>query len=128
MSFTLHRGGFPGIAAGTIADRSVVGLHTAGERAVVALATDNVEPFGVVETGAASGAAVTVYEPGSVVEVIAGASVAHGNRVAVGSGGLVPIAGASGTANYQVGRAVSAANPGGIFSVYVSPKQLGGLA
>lgn len=78
------------------------------------------------------GESVAVHVDGEVVKVIAAASMGPGADVHIASGAsgrFQPVAGASGTANTSVGQNVSgAAAAGEVFSLYVSPRQLGGLA
>lgn len=113
-----------------------------GVRAVVALATTADEPIGVTgEIGAPAGEPVAVYDRGSIMKGVAGATITDGGdigyvgatTVAGASGNfsqplLGPVAAASGAKVYRVGQAVMPAVPGQVFSFYVSPKQLSGLA
>lgn len=132
----LHRWAFPGIAASNIGAGNAVGLTaSAAERQFVPLATCNVEPFGIALATAAAAAAtppfsaaVPVVDQGNVIKVTAIGSTGVGADIGVGSSnnGLAPVAGASGVVVWRVGKAVSPAAAGEIFSLYVSPRQLSG--
>lgn len=131
-AFELHRGGFPGKAASAISAGAVVGLDAGDvQRQVVPLATLNAEPFGVALASAVNpGDAVTVLEPFDVVKVTAAASLGHGADIGIAStnGAVGPIAAASGVVKWRIGRSLSAAAAGEVFSLYINPRQLGGLA
>jgi hypothetical protein len=108
-----------------------VRLNPSANRSVVAAATNNVEIQGFVSDASyAAGEAVTVYGDGDVVEAIAGASLGAGADIGIAStnGALGPVAGASGTARYRVGRSLESAAAGERFSVLVKPGQLSGLS
>lgn len=118
------------IAASAMNPRTAVKLDTI-EGQVVPVATKGVEPMGL--TGAASaplGGAVVVYGPGNIVKAVAGASLGANTPIGVAStnGALGPVAGASGSAVWQVGTSRTAAGAGERFSLYVNPRQLSGLA
>jgi hypothetical protein len=121
----------PFTAASDIVPYKPVLLDTgSAKRQVVPLATNNVEPVGIVGPATAlRGEAVTVYGEGAVVEAICVASIGAGQDVAGAStnGALGLVAGASGVTRYRVARTLEAAGAGERFSVYVSPKQLSNL-
>lgn len=130
-AFELHRGGFPAIAGSNVNDHVAV-QHDVGDtqRQVLPAASKNVEPVGVTLASAVAGNPVTVFDYGNVVKVTAGASLGAGSEVGVAStnGALGPVAGASGSVVWSVGRSETAAAPGEVFSLYVRPRQLSGLA
>lgn len=131
-AFELHRSGFPALAASALSAGQLVSHDTGDtQRQVVPIATVNVEPLGVALASAANpGDAVTVMDRGSVVKVLAAASLGAGADVgnvgATTSLGLV--AGASGVVKWAAGKSMTAAAAGEVFSFYVNPRQLGGLA
>lgn len=132
-AFELHTNGFPGIAASAIAMGAVVGLDVGDvQRQVLPLATVNAEPHGIALASAVNpGDGIPVINRiGDVIKVTAIASLGHGADVGIAStnGGLGPITGASGVVKWRVGRAVTAAAASEVFSLYVSPRELGGLA
>lgn len=133
MAFELTRNAFPGIAASAVIPHQVVRLAAgSGERGVCPVASSNEEPLGIALASAAIGEAVTVYDLGNVAKGVAGASVGAGALVAVAvtasAPGVRPVSGASGAAEWAVGRTVSAANTSEKLSIFVHPRQLGGLA
>lgn len=131
-AFELHSDGFPLKAASAISINAVLGLDTGDvQRQVIPLATNNVEPFALAIASAPTpGDALTGMVPGDVVKAVAAASLGHGTDVGIAStnGALGPVAAASGVVRWRVGRSVSAAAAGETFSLYISPRQLGGLA
>jgi hypothetical protein len=138
MAFELHRHGFQQAlkAASQLLPRTTVRLAGSNALFVLPCASWNQRPFGVTAnathgaSGLASDDAVTVYEEGNVVKAVAAASLGVGVEVAVGStnGRLVPLAAASGTPAWAVGISESPAGDGEVFSLYVKPRQTGGLA
>lgn len=131
MAFELHDRPFPGIAASNIAGGAAVKLAGTGEREVCTVASLNEEVFGVTHTAATRGEAVAVHVPGEVVKVTAAGTVTQGSDVvfSAASAGYVTQAPASGMVRHAVGKSVSPlALPGETFSLYIRPKQLGGLA
>lgn len=125
MAFELHRGAFPGLAASAIDAHQAVRLVDA-ERGVAPANAGNQEPFGVALATAAQGEAVTAHDVGNVVKAVAGASLGAGANVGVtgATASLSPIAGASGVIRFSVGKSVTAAATGEVFSLYVNPQQL----
>lgn len=113
-----------------------------GVRTVVGIATTNEEPIGITgERGAAGGNPVTVYDAGNQMQGIAGATVTDAGDVGIvgattvaGPSGnfsqplLGPVSGASGGRVWRIGTAQQLAVPGQIFTFFVSPRQLSGLA
>ena len=132
MAFELHGDAFPGIAASNIAAGQAVLLASgSAERTVHPVPSNNEEPFGITHAAATRGEAVAVHLPGEVVKVTAAGTVISGSDVvySTASLGYVSQAGASGVVRYAAGKSVSAAaNPGETFSLFIRPKQLGGLA
>lgn len=132
-SFELHRNGFPGKAASAMAALQVVSQDTGDtQRSVLAVATFNVEPLGItLATAANAGDAVTVFDRGNVVKTLAAASLGAGADVGVvgatTSLGLCA-AGASGVLKWSVGKSMTAAAAGEVFSFYVNPRQVSGNA
>jgi hypothetical protein len=133
-AFELYRWTFPGIAASAInAGDAVLQTASAAERQFVSAATANQEPFGIaLATAAQAGAtppftaAVPVVDLGNTIKVTAIASLGVGADVGVAStnGGLGPVAAASGTDIWRVGKAVGPASAGEVFGLYVSPRKL----
>lgn len=119
---------YPGIAASVIQDRHVVGLTTTAERAVVPLAAGTVEPHGITGASALLGEAVTIYGQGNYCKAVANASLGFGQYVGVSGAtkSLGIVAGASGTVVWAVGRSVTAAAAGEVFTFYVNPTKLSG--
>lgn len=113
-----------------------------GVRAVISIATTSDEAIGISgEVGAAGGQPIAIYDRGSTMKAVAGATITDGGDVGyvgattvAGPSGnysqplLGPVSGASGSKVFRVGQAVMAAVPGQVFSFYVSPRQLSGLA
>jgi hypothetical protein len=133
MAFELHSGPvFPGVAASPLGARQGVRLSASGPaRGVIPVTATGAEFFGITgDATAAAGDAVRVYLEGNVVKAKAAASLGQNADVGVNSAtdGFVPITGASGIAHQVVGKALEAAAAGQIFSLYVNPRQLGGLA
>jgi hypothetical protein len=94
------------------------------ERRVVPVTASTDLAIGVNgEATAAVDAPLTVYEIGSIREVLAAASVGAGANVAVASsnGGVAPVAAASGVIRAAVGQSVTPAAAGEYFSLYVRP-------
>lgn len=80
--------------------------------------------------GASGAEFVTIYEEGNIVKVKAAASIGVAAEAGVAStnGDLGPVAQASGTLKYTAGIALSPADAGEFFSLYVKPRTLGGNA
>lgn len=141
-AFELYRWTFPGIAASPISAGNALNLISATalagpvERQFVPISTTNVEPFGVALATAANAgatppfsAAVPVVDQGNTIKVIAAASIAAGADAGIASGGTTgfgPVVGVAGSVVWRVGKAVSPAAAGEVFSLYVSPRQLSG--
>lgn len=129
---------FPGIAASNINAGQAVGFTASAlERQVFPLASvggSYAEPFGIAfatagPAGAASvglTVACPVLDYGNTVKVTAIGSLGVGADIGVAStnGGLAPVAAASGVDVWRVGKSVSPANAGEVFSLYVSPRLL----
>ena len=132
MAFELHGNAFPGIAASNIAAGQTVLLASgAPERSVHPVPSNNEDLIGVTHVAATRGDAVAIHLPGEVVSVTAAGTVISGSDVvySTASLGYVTQAAASGVVRFAAGKSVSAvANPGETFSLYIRPKQLGGLA
>lgn len=141
MAMELYRWTFPGIAASAIRAGDAVGFPVGSgglERQVVPLASWNLEPFAVALATANYAAAtppfsagVPLVDAGNTLKVTAGASLGAGADIGIATtaGSLImgPVVGAAGTVVWRVGKAVSAAAAGEVFSLYVSPRQLSGL-
>lgn len=140
MAHDLHRDPLPMIAASAFARPQAsngalgavaVSVPAGGvERGVLPIATVNAEPLGLVaQSASVAGRSCAVHDQG-IVKCVAGASVGVGADVGFAStnGALGPIAAASGVLKYSVGKSTSAAAAGEIFSVYVRPKVLSGVA
>ena len=137
----LYRWTFPAIAASAIRAGDAVGFPVGSgglDRQVVPLASWNLEPFGVALATANYAAAtppftagVGIVDRGNTIKVAAGASLGAGADVGVAtvSGSLIygPVVGAAGTVVWRVGKAVSPAAAGEVFSLYVDPRQLSGM-
>src|SRR5438128_174388 len=127
-AFELHRGGYPGIAASAINAGAVVRQNTGDvQRSFLPCASSNQEPFGIVQaTGASPGGGITVYDQQNTVKVTAIASLGAGQDVGVAStnGGIALVSGASGSVVWGVGKSMTAAAAGEVFSVYIRPRQL----
>jgi len=144
MSSRFVQHSLPFNAASDIAGYAPVKFFGAsnGVRAVVGIATTNEEPVGITgERGASGGAPVTIYGPGNVMQGVAGATVTDAGDVGIvgattvaGPSGnfsqplLGPVSGASGGRVFRLGVSNQPAVPGQVFSFYVSPRQLSGLA
>lgn len=129
MAFELiNTNQFPGLAASVIQDKQVVTLTT-GERGVCPAAAATTEPHGITVASALLGEAVTVYAQGNYCKAIAAASMGAGANVGVigATRSLGLSAGASGVANWRVGKTVTAAAAGEVVTIYVNPMQLSGL-
>jgi hypothetical protein len=144
MAFELYRWTFPAIAASAISAGQPVQftVATAGtspaDRQVVPLGSVNLEPFGIALATANYAAAtppfsagVGIVDRGNTIKVTAIASLGVGADVGVGtniagqaSGWAVPVAAASGVDTWRVGKAVSPAAAGEVFSLYVDPFRL----
>lgn len=131
MAFELHRSAFPGIAASAVNAQQAVSLDVGDvQRQVLPLATNNVEPLGVTIATAVNPAdSVAVFDRGNIVKVPAVASFGAGQDIGVAStnGGFGTVSGASGVTRWAVGKSVTGALAGEIFSLYVNPKQLSNL-
>jgi hypothetical protein len=134
----------PAFAASDVFSKQPVTIASTGDWLVVPVASSSVEPVGIARDDQAQGYSVTVYDgPGSIIRVIAGATVAQRQDIGVSgatnyahpvSGNVAtqtfygPVSGASGSGVYRVGVALEEANPGQYFALRVNPKQLSGLA
>lgn len=131
MAFELHRGAFPGIAASAINAQQVVTFDVGDtQRQFLPVATNGVEPVGVaLATALLPGDGVTVHDAYNVVKVTACASLGANTDVGVAtsSGRLGPVTGASGVTRYRVGKSVTPAADGEVFSLYVNARQLSNL-
>jgi len=132
MAFELHHdNAFPGLAASAIQDRQVVYLIPgSSERAVAPCTVASARPHGVALASAIVGQAVTVHDRGNYVKCVAAASLGNGGEVGVvgATKSLGPLTAASGSVSCSAGQAVTAAAAGEVFTLYVNPRQLGGLA
>src|SRR5438552_16491063 len=130
MAFELYRWTFPGIAASAINAGAAVQLTASlGERQVIPIASENLEPFGVALASAGGTSltpAVPVVDAGNTIKVTAIASLGVGADIGVAStnGGLAPVKAASGVLTWAVGKALSPAEAGEVFSLYVKPVRL----
>lgn len=138
MAFTLYQEGqsLAIQAASAINPFQPVKLVGTSSLFAVPAATSTDVPFGFngEATAGASGInsvdAAAIYSQGNVAKAVCAASVGVGSEVGVAStnGALGPIAGASGVSKWSVGIALTPAAPGERLSVYVRPRQLGGLS
>jgi hypothetical protein len=132
-AFELHRQALPCKAASAMAANIAVQLDVADtQRQVLPIASSNIEPLGItVATAAAAGQAVAVWDRANVVKVLAAASIGAGANVGVvgatTSLGLIA-AGASGAVVWAIGKSMTAAAAGEVFSFYINPRQLSGNA
>ncbi len=130
MAFELIKDPFPGLAASAIQDRQVVMLTTSERGDIPAGAS--VVPHGIESRGAsaAQGEGVTIADRGNYAKAIAAASLGAGADIAVvgATRSLGLAAGASGVIKWAVGQSVTAAAAGEVFTLYVNPRQLSGLA
>lgn len=129
MAFELiDHGEYPGLGASNIGDKMVVAITT-GERGVVPVVAATTEPLGITIATGLRGEAVTVITHGNVAKAIAAASIGAGANVGIlgATRSLGLAVGASGVANWRVGKSVTAAAAGEAFGVYVAPAQLSGL-
>lgn len=138
----LHRTAFPAIAGTLIAAGNAVALVVAtstsgpAERTVVPISTVNVEPFGIALATAAPAGATPPFSAGcpvldlaNTIKVTAAASLGVGCDVGIASGGTTgfgPVSAASGVDVWRVGKAVSPAAGGEVFSLYVNPRMISG--
>lgn len=132
MAFAIDGGAvLPCFAATHLGERVPVKLvEGATARIVAPVASLNEETIGFTQTSASSGFAVEVQAVGNIVKAVAAASVGAGADVALGSpnGALGPVAAASGVVKYKSGVSLSDAAAGEVFSVFVNPRQLSGIA
>jgi hypothetical protein len=132
-AFELHRqGAIPCKAASPIAAGVAVQIDVADtQRQVLPIASANIEPFGITVATALTGQGVSVWDRGNVVKALAAASLGAGANVGVvgatNSLGLIA-AGASGSVVWAVGKSMTAAAAGEVFSFYINPRQLSGFA
>ena len=127
---------FPGVAATGIKlwDAVVLASSATQDRAVAPVASHNQFPLGIAQASAGTGAtlpqSVTVQGAGAILKVTAGATVAVGQDVhqTVGSSAFAGVAGASGQLRFAIGQAVSPASPGELFSLYINPRIISGIA
>lgn len=119
---------YPGLAASVIQDKQVCTLTT-GERGVCPAVAATTEPHGITVASALLGEGVTVFGQGNYCKAIAAASMGAGANVGVvgATRSLGLVTGASGVANWRVGRTVTAAAAGEVVTIYVNPSQLSGL-
>lgn len=122
---------------------NIVKLSPTVVDSVVAIATVNDEPLGLVEASAAAGAHLAVFGEGNVVRAIAGASLGPNTDVGLATVGVAsaaqdnstanvvqlgPITAASGSIKWVVGKSLSGAAAGEVFSLQIRPRQIGGNA
>ena len=127
---------FPGVAATGIKLWDAVTLASSAtqDRAIAPVASVNQWPIGIAQASAGTGAtlpqSVTVQGFGSMLKVTAGATVAVGQDVhqTIGSSAYAPIAAASGSTKFAIGQAVTPANAGELFTVYINPRIISGIA
>lgn len=119
---------YPGLCASALQDRQVTQI-VAGERAVGPCTAGTQEPHGITVASAAIGEGVTSFGQGNYCKAIAAASLGAGANVGVvgATRSLGLVSGASGVANWRVGKSVTAAAAGEVFTFYVNPSQLSGL-
>lgn len=118
-------------AASVVLPRTAVKLAGTSVLFVLPCGSVNDEPFGTVKatagaSGLNQGERVAIYEHANYVKMIAGASLGVGADVGVGSsnGVMKPIVAATGSIIWRVGKSITPAAAGDVFTVYVSPKQL----
>lgn len=127
---------FPGVAATGIKlwDAVTLASSVTQDRAVAPVASHNQLPLGIAQASAGTGASlpqsVTVQGVGSLLKVTAGATVAVGQDVhqTVGSSAYAGVTGASGSTKFAIGQAVTPANPGELFTVYINPRIISGIS
>jgi hypothetical protein len=122
---------FPAIAASLILPYQTV--RQAGTTSTFALpvATNSQEPWG--PNGAATAGAsglnqremITVYEPGNICKGVAAASLGANTDVEVGStnGALQPAQMITASGHWRVGKSLTPAAAGEVFSYYVNPRK-----
>ncbi len=115
-------------AASTIDAQSVVSIGSATgilERSVHRCVAATDEPLGVTIAPASYGLAVVVYDRGNTVKVTAAASLGAGADIGItsASSSVGPVAAAaSGAAvKWRVGKSLTSAVAGDVFSLYVDP-------
>lgn len=123
--------------------RTVVRLDTTTGQ-VVPLTNASQRPYGITQaTGASPGLSVAVFESPGVAKAIAAASLGFGAEVSLASVGVASAAqsnslatttllgpasvGASGSAEWAIGVALTPALAGEVFSVKLEPRQVSGL-
>jgi hypothetical protein len=95
---------------------------------VVAIGSNNVRPFGMIDASQLQGQRATVYEEDNYVKAVVGASVAANNEVSVATWGRIgPAVGASAVGVWALGQTMEAGNPGDIVTIKVKPRQVSGL-
>lgn len=109
------------VASGKLAGQPVsVGTGAEQMRALAS----GIEPFGIAKCASyADGERMTVYEAGNFKKAVAAASLGYGANLGVGStnGALGPITVASGAVAWSIGKSVSAAAAGDVFTVLIRP-------
>jgi hypothetical protein len=144
----VHRQIGPYFAASDIFAKSPLTIATgsdwAVQPAIAAGASALQEVIGIARDDQAQGQAVAVYDDvGSIIRVIAGATVLQRQNIGVTGGTNYlhsvssltattafygPVSSASGTGVYRIGVALESANPGQQFALRFSPSQLSGLS
>ena len=156
MAYEIIRPNFqlPISAGSVLVPRTPVKLVGSSVLLVLPVASSNDRPFGMIgeatapvtsPTGdAVSGFAAVVIEEGNIVKAIAAASLGVGVEVTMATLGVAtnaqggsylatvpqlgPITVASGSGQWAVGLALTPAKAGELFSLYIKPRQTGGLA
>ena len=112
---------YPGLCASAIQDRQVTQI-VAGERALGPCTAGTQEPHGITIASAAVGEAVTSFGQGNYCKAIAAASL--GGGADVGVDGATRSLGLVASGAWRVGKAVTPAAAGEVFTFYVNPRQL----
>lgn len=141
MAYELHNGrALPKIAASNIARPTAANgakgampvTFAAGsaERAAHAVGSTGQEIAGFAICNASRAQGLTVLAEGNVVKCVSVASIGVGANVGIAStnGAMGLVSAASGVVVHAAGKSETAAGAGEIFSVYVRPRQLSGLA
>lgn len=158
MAYEIIRPNFqlPVRPASNIQPRAAVKLVGSNALRLAMVASSNDRPFGYIGEATAPNSSsgsdghdsfvgvAQVIEEGNIVKAIAGASFGAGAVLTVATVGIAtvaqggayvatvtqlgPITYASGSIQWEHGIALDAGSPGGLFTLYVKPRQSGGLA
>ncbi|HPQ09766.1 MAG TPA: DUF2190 family protein [Bacillota bacterium] len=117
----------PGLVAGGAVTRYHI-VKLSGDNAVAVATADTAPLLGIAASDAASGEAVAVAGPRSIVGCVAGAQVTAGSYVTAGAGGVGVVSNPGATVNSNVvGIALTGASAAGeYFSVLVLPQRIQG--